>query len=34
MVEIDYLYVATWSLWHDIKILLRTVGHVARRGNV
>jgi exopolysaccharide biosynthesis polyprenyl glycosylphosphotransferase len=34
MVEIDYLYVATWSLWRDIKILLRTVGHVARRGNV
>jgi lipopolysaccharide/colanic/teichoic acid biosynthesis glycosyltransferase len=34
MVEIDYLYVATWSLWHDIKILVRTVGHVARRGNV
>lgn len=34
MVEIDYLYVATWSLWHDIKILVRTVGHVVRRGNV
>jgi exopolysaccharide biosynthesis polyprenyl glycosylphosphotransferase len=34
MVEIDYLYVANWSLWQDIKILLRTVGHVVRRGNV
>jgi exopolysaccharide biosynthesis polyprenyl glycosylphosphotransferase len=25
MVKIDYLYVAGWSLWTDIKILLRTV---------
>ena len=25
MVAIDYLYVANWSLWTDIKILLRTV---------
>jgi exopolysaccharide biosynthesis polyprenyl glycosylphosphotransferase len=33
MVAIDYLYVATWSLWGDIKILLRTVPCVlARRG--
>jgi exopolysaccharide biosynthesis polyprenyl glycosylphosphotransferase len=33
MVAIDYLYVANWSLWIDIKILLRTVPHViARRG--
>jgi exopolysaccharide biosynthesis polyprenyl glycosylphosphotransferase len=34
MVGIDYLYVANWSLWHDLKILLRTVRHVARRGNL
>jgi exopolysaccharide biosynthesis polyprenyl glycosylphosphotransferase len=34
MVGIDYLYVANWSLWLDLKILLRTVRHVARRGNV
>ena len=34
MVGIDYLYVANWSLWVDLKILLRTVRHVARRGNV
>jgi exopolysaccharide biosynthesis polyprenyl glycosylphosphotransferase len=34
MVGIDYLYVANWSLWQDVKILLRTVRHVARRGNV
>lgn len=33
MVAIDYLYVANWSLWSDVKILLRTVPHVlARRG--
>jgi lipopolysaccharide/colanic/teichoic acid biosynthesis glycosyltransferase len=34
MVGIDYLYVATWSLWQDIKLLLRTVSHVTRSGNV
>ena len=34
MVGIDYLYVANWSLWQDLKILLRTVRHVARQGNV
>jgi lipopolysaccharide/colanic/teichoic acid biosynthesis glycosyltransferase len=33
MVAIDYLYIANWSLWADVKILLRTVPHVvARRG--
>jgi exopolysaccharide biosynthesis polyprenyl glycosylphosphotransferase len=33
MVAIDYLYVANWSLWTDIKILLRTASYVlARRG--
>jgi len=33
MVAIDYLYVANWSLWGDVKILLRTVAHVVgRRG--
>ena len=34
MVGIDYLYVANWSLWLDVKILLRTVLHVLRRRNV
>lgn len=34
MVEIDYLYVSNWSLWLDLKILLRTFRHVVRRGNV
>ena len=33
MVAIDYLYVANWSLWGDIKIMLRTIPHViGRRG--
>jgi len=33
MVTIDYLYVSNWSLWADVKILLRTVPCViGRRG--
>lgn len=33
MVKIDYMYVASWSLWSDLKILLRTIPHVvSRRG--
>ncbi len=33
MVGIDYLYVANWTLWADLKILLRTVPHMlAQRG--
>jgi exopolysaccharide biosynthesis polyprenyl glycosylphosphotransferase len=33
MIRIDYLYVANWSLWGDIKILLQTIPYVlARRG--
>jgi lipopolysaccharide/colanic/teichoic acid biosynthesis glycosyltransferase len=31
MSAIDYLYVANWTLWGDLKILLRTVGHVLGR---
>ena len=31
MVKLDYLYVATWSLWGDVKILLRTSAFVLRR---
>lgn len=34
MVGIDYLYVANWSLWFDVKILLRTARHVVRQGNL
>jgi exopolysaccharide biosynthesis polyprenyl glycosylphosphotransferase len=33
MVKLDYLYVTNWSLWNDVKILLRTVPFVlGRRG--
>jgi exopolysaccharide biosynthesis polyprenyl glycosylphosphotransferase len=33
MVKIDYLYSANWSMWLDLKILLRTVPYVlSRRG--
>lgn len=34
MVGIDYLYVADWTLWTDVKILVRTVGHVLHRGGM
>jgi len=34
MVGLDYLYVSNWSLWLDVKLLLRTIRHVLRRGNV
>jgi exopolysaccharide biosynthesis polyprenyl glycosylphosphotransferase len=30
MVTIDYLYAGNWSLWTDVKILLRTALHVVR----
>lgn len=31
MVKLDCLYVTTWSLWNDVKILLRTLPFVAGR---
>jgi exopolysaccharide biosynthesis polyprenyl glycosylphosphotransferase len=31
MVKLDYLYRANWSLWLDIKILLRTIPFVVQR---
>ena len=34
MVGIDYLYVANWSLWLDLKLLLRTARHVVRGRNL
>ena len=34
MVAMDYLYVANWSLWNDVKILLRTVCYVVARGGM
>ena len=33
MVGMDYLYVANWTLWSDVKILLRTIQHVAGAHN-
>ena len=33
MVKLDYLYVANWSLWNDIRLMLRTLPVVfMRRG--
>jgi lipopolysaccharide/colanic/teichoic acid biosynthesis glycosyltransferase len=29
MVKTDYLYAANWSLWTDVKIVVRTFAHVA-----
>jgi len=29
MVKTDYLYAANWSLWNDMKIVIRTFAHVA-----
>lgn len=34
MVKIDYLYVANWSLWMDVKILARTIPMVIKRRGV
>jgi lipopolysaccharide/colanic/teichoic acid biosynthesis glycosyltransferase len=34
MVKIDYLYVANWSLWGDVKILLRTIPYMLRRSGM
>jgi exopolysaccharide biosynthesis polyprenyl glycosylphosphotransferase len=34
MVTLDYLYVANWSLWNDVKILVRTVAVVASRRGI
>jgi lipopolysaccharide/colanic/teichoic acid biosynthesis glycosyltransferase len=31
MVKLDHQYVANWSLWGDLELLLRTLGHVLRR---
>jgi lipopolysaccharide/colanic/teichoic acid biosynthesis glycosyltransferase len=30
MVDLDYLYVTNWSMWVDLKVLIRTVAIVAR----
>jgi lipopolysaccharide/colanic/teichoic acid biosynthesis glycosyltransferase len=30
MVKIDYLYIANWSLWVDVKIILETIAYAVR----
>jgi exopolysaccharide biosynthesis polyprenyl glycosylphosphotransferase len=34
MVGLDYVYVANWTLWLDLKLLIHTARHVLRGGNV
>jgi exopolysaccharide biosynthesis polyprenyl glycosylphosphotransferase len=34
MVKIDYIYGANWSLWLDVKILVRTIPYVLRRRGI
>jgi lipopolysaccharide/colanic/teichoic acid biosynthesis glycosyltransferase len=34
MVKLDYLYVANWSLWGDVRLLLRTIPFLIQRGGV
>ena len=34
MVGLDYVYVANWSLWLDLKLLMHTARHMLRGGNV
>ena len=34
MVKLDYLYVANWSLWSDVQLLIRTLGFLASRRGV
>jgi lipopolysaccharide/colanic/teichoic acid biosynthesis glycosyltransferase len=31
MVKLDHLYVSNWTLWGDVKIMLRTVPYVLSR---
>jgi lipopolysaccharide/colanic/teichoic acid biosynthesis glycosyltransferase len=34
MINMDYLYIANWSLYADVKIVLRTAMHVLGRNGV
>jgi lipopolysaccharide/colanic/teichoic acid biosynthesis glycosyltransferase len=31
MVKLDYPYIANWSVWSDLKLMLRTVPVVVKR---
>ncbi len=33
MVRLDYLYVTNWTLWGDVRLMLRTVPAMLRRGD-
>jgi lipopolysaccharide/colanic/teichoic acid biosynthesis glycosyltransferase len=33
MVKLDYLYVTNWSLWSDLRLLLRTIPLILRGAN-
>jgi lipopolysaccharide/colanic/teichoic acid biosynthesis glycosyltransferase len=30
-VKIDHLYIANWSPWTDLRIIIETVGYMVRR---
>jgi lipopolysaccharide/colanic/teichoic acid biosynthesis glycosyltransferase len=30
MVRLDYVYVTTWSLWNDVRLLMRTLPAIAK----
>jgi lipopolysaccharide/colanic/teichoic acid biosynthesis glycosyltransferase len=34
MVKLDYAYVTNWSVWMDLRLLLRTLPAVLRRRGV
>ncbi len=34
MVKLDYLYVTNWSLWGDLRLIMRTLLVVTRRSGV
>jgi len=34
MVKLDYQYVANWSVWNDVRILIMTAGRVLRAGGI
>ena len=31
MVKLDYLYTTNWSLWYDVRLLIRTLPAVVRQ---
>ena len=34
MVKLDYIYIANWSIWMDIRLVLRTLPAVLRQRGV